>query len=318
MGQASLLLSAGALFFTAITAVSIPPGFHTVAGAASVPIPPGFSRIIFEDDFSKQPAGSQPSTAKWSYSVGTSYPGGPANWGTKEIQSYSSSRENLVITSGALAITPLNNGGRWTSARIESTPAHDIACAAGGKLRIEASLKFGKAPPSEQMGIWPSFWAIGSGFRGNTDRWPAVGELDVAESINGQPTTWQMLHCGWTPGGPCNEFNGIGGPVPFTRGEFHTVAVEVDRTNGGDWRGERLLWYIDGRLTSSVDGTRVNDEGAWTAVTRNPKFLILNVAVGGDFPNNVANDGRVLTPTPETKGGPDSAMEVRYIAVFST
>ncbi|KAK3362507.1 concanavalin A-like lectin/glucanase domain-containing protein [Lasiosphaeria hispida] len=304
MGRASLIFSAVALFLT---------------GAAAVSIPAGFSRILFEDDFSRQPAGSQPSTAKWSYSVGTSYPGGPANWGTHEIQSYTSSRDNLVITpSGALAITPLNNGGRWTSARIESTPANDFACAAGGKLRIEASLKFGKAPPSEQMGIWPSFWAIGSGFRGNTDRWPAVGELDVAESINGQPTTWQMLHCGWTPGGPCNEFTGVGGSVPFSRGDFHTVAVEIDRTNGGDWRGERLSWFVDGRLTSSVDGTRVHDEGAWTAVTRNSKFLILNVAVGGDFPNNVANDGRVWTPTPETRGGPDSAMEVRYVAVFST
>ncbi|KAK3392899.1 concanavalin A-like lectin/glucanase domain-containing protein [Podospora didyma] len=284
-----------------------------------VSIPSGFSRILFEDDFSTQPAGSQPSPSKWVMQTGTGYPGGPTTWGTNEVETYTTSRDNVVITSsGTLLITPLNNGGRWTSSRIE-TVSGDFRCPAGDKLRIEASLRFGSAPPSQQMGIWPSFWAMGSDFRGQYHLWPAVGEIDIAESINGQPTVWNALHCGTAPGGPCNEYSGISSTGAMSRGDFHTVAVEIDRTNaGGDWRGETLKWFVDGRVTATVSSARVSDEKAWTAVTRNAKFLILNVAVGGDFTDNVANEGFVHTPTGQTAGGPGASLEVRYIAVFST
>ena len=61
-----------------------------------------------------------------------------------------------------------------------------------------------------------------------------------------------------------------------------------------------------------------SEEWVWTAVTRNPKFLILNVAVGGDFPDNVENPDRVKTPTSATKGGEGASMELKYVAVFST
>ena len=304
MGKFALSLLAAASFLESIRGISIPAGF---------------SRVLFEDDFSQLAAGSQPSPSKWTILTGTSYPGGPANWGTNEVQTYSASRDNLVITaSGTLRITPLYSGNRWTSARIETTATNDIACPEGGRLRIEASLRLGSAPAAQQMGIWPSFWAMGSEFRGRYDRWPAAGEIDIAESINGAATVWQALHCGTAPGGPCNEYSGISNTAPLTRGAFHTVAVEIDRTNGGNWRGEKLTWFVDGRATTTLTGSRVNDERAWTAVTRNPKFLILNVAVGGDFPDNVANSGRVRTPTAETRGGEDSSLEVRYVAAFST
>ncbi|KAK0628373.1 concanavalin A-like lectin/glucanase domain-containing protein [Bombardia bombarda] len=285
-----------------------------------VSIPAGFSRTLFHDDFSALAAGSQPSSSKWTIQTGTSYPGGPANWGTREVQTYTNSRDNLIITpSGTLRITPIYSNGRWTSARIESTAANDFACPANGKLRVEASLKFSPASAATQMGLWPSFWSLGSDFRGRYDQWPAAGEVDIGESINGAASVWQTLHCGTAPGGPCNEFEGIGTMTPLSRGEFHTIAVEIDRAaGGGDWRGERLTWFVDGRQTASVDGWRVNDERAWTAVTRRPKFLILNLAVGGDFPNNVWNDARVGTPNSQTRGGVEAALEVRYVAVFST
>ncbi|KAK3694139.1 concanavalin A-like lectin/glucanase domain-containing protein [Podospora appendiculata] len=284
-----------------------------------ISLPSGFSTVVFQDDFSTQPAGSQPSASKWTIDTGTGYAGGPSNWGTNEVETYTNSRDNLVITSsGTLLIMPLNSGGRWTSARIETKAASDVGCRAGGKLRIEASLKFGSASAASQMGIWPSFWALGAGFRGNYKQWPAVGEIDIAESINGAATAWQTLHCGSAPNGPCNEYNGIGNTAAFSRGQFHTVAVEIDRTNGGDWRGETLTWFIDGRQTASIAGARIDNEQAWTAVTRSSKFLILNVAVGGDFPNNAANDGLVRTPTAQTAGGAGAALEVRYVAVFST
>ncbi|KAK4174202.1 hypothetical protein QBC36DRAFT_292669 [Triangularia setosa] len=117
--------------------------------------------------------------------------------------------------------------------------------------------------------------------------------------------------------GPCDEFVGIGNTVPgFTRtpGQFHTIAVEIDRTNpSGNWREETLSWWVDGKKTFEV-----NDERAWTAVTRGKKFIILNLAVGGDFPDNIANEGGRKTPTTETRGGLGAKIEVRYVAVYST
>src|SRR6266540_3128322 len=61
------------------------------------------------------------------------------------------------------------------------------------------------------QGYWPAFWMLGAPFRGVYTNWPSVGEIDVMENVNGANTVWGTLHCGVAPGGPCNEFNGIGG-----------------------------------------------------------------------------------------------------------
>ncbi|KAK3355751.1 concanavalin A-like lectin/glucanase domain-containing protein [Neurospora tetraspora] len=157
---------------------------------SGITIPPGYSHILFQDDFSLLP---------------------PGNWGTNEVQTYTKSPSNINITSsGTLLITPLRVSvalpsvdDYWTSARIETITDH-IACPPGGKLLMSASLRFGSAPSPSQMGIWPSFWALGSEFRrsGKFDQWPGAGEIDIAESTNGSPAVWQSLHCGVAPGGP--------------------------------------------------------------------------------------------------------------------
>lgn len=80
-----------------------------------------------------------------------------------------------------------------------------------------------------------------------------------------------------------------------------------------------MTWFIDGVKNFQISGAEMGGvERVWTAVTRNPKFLILNVAVGGDFPDNVENPSRAKTPTSATRGGEGASMEVRYVAVFST
>ena len=77
------------------------------------------------------------------------------------------------------------------------------------------------------------------------------------------------------------------------------------------------MWRIDGNVVFTVDENRVNNETAWTAVTRTPKFMLLNVAVGGSFPDNVANPTLGKMPTSATVGGKGSAMEVRYVAILA-
>jgi len=295
---------------------------------SAVSPPPGYTRTLFLEDFSLLKPGSLPS--KWSVSVGTSYPGGPPRWGTGEVQTYTSSAANIGITaSGTLKITPqvsTSPRGRnqeaeqhWTSARIETKPAYDFACEAGKKLRIEGLIRLpGPAATPFQMGIWPAFWSLGAALRGNYMSWPAVGEIDIIESTNGLATAYHTVHCGTSgSGGPCKEPSGIGGQSGLSRGDWHVAAVEIDRSNAGgnDWRGEKMTWLVDGRQTFSITGATVGDAAAWTSLARTPKFLLLNVAVGGSFPDAIA---RVKTPTPATAGGDTAAMEVRYVAVFAT
>ncbi|KAK7432003.1 hypothetical protein QQZ08_001293 [Neonectria magnoliae] len=298
------------------------PCAHSLSRPHSLPrnvldidIPIGFSSCLFYDDFSDQPPGSSPSSQRWTFDLGTSYPGGPANWGNGEAQHYTSDQENIHITEDkTLRITPIRGyDGNWTSSRIETTKDWDFGCKRGQRVRIEARIKLGDDPKEKQMGIWPAFWALGSDFRGNYTNWPSIGEIDIMESLNGEPKTWQVVHCGTAPGGPCNEFNGIGHTTDSVeRGVWHTFAWEVDRRLG--LREESMSWFIDGVRQWGLTQSNVDDQAAWQALAGNKKMLLLNVAVGGTFPDAVAG---VKTPTNATIGGEGASMEVDYVAAYA-
>ena len=184
-----------------------------------------------------------------------------------------------------------------------------------GKLLIEARIKLGTAPASQQQGIWNAFWAIGKDFRGNYWNWPAATEWDILEVINGQSIMYTTAHCGTRPGGPCNEDNGIGGPgAPFSRGDFHTVSLLVDRTVNNaagqvDWNTESMTWSLDGKDIFVLTGARVGDKAAWEKLAYDEHFLILNVAIGGNWPG---------APNAQTVDGPAVAMEVDYVGMWNS
>lgn len=277
--------------------------------------PVGFSITLFEDDFSH---GISP--LKWTYDLGTSYDGGPPQWGTGEIQTYTNHKSNIDTTPyGTLKITPRVNNGSWTSARIETTAVWDFSCRRGERVRAEARLKLGTNPPSQSLGIWPAFWSIGSALRGNYQNWPAVGEIDILESINADPRTFTTVHCGIAPGGPCNEFSGLGSSnTALKRGVWQTIAVEIDRRHHFLWPAkkneESIRWYVNDKLQWTLKQSELNDTDAWAAVVGNPKMLLLNVAVGGSFPDAIAG---MKTPTNETLGGDGAALEVDYVGVYA-
>jgi beta-glucanase (GH16 family) len=270
---------------------------------------------MFYDSFTGYP-GTLPSSSNWIFDLGTSYPGGAPQWGNNEYETYTSDPSNIHITSqSTLAITPcLSTSGKWTSARIE-TRRSDFRVEAGGKLYVEARIKLGDAPASKQQGIWPAFWALGSEFRGNYTNWPAASEWDFMEVVNGLPTMYSTIHCGSAPGGPCNEYNGLGsGGVPFAMGEWHTIGFEVDRSMCGDggtgtWEDESLNWYLDGELKFTVNGSTVGDKQAWKMLAHKEHFLLLNVAVGGNWPG---------PPNNSTMDGSSVGMEVDYVGIWNS
>ncbi|KAB1144945.1 carbohydrate-binding protein [Streptomyces luteolifulvus] len=280
------------------------------AANASAPAPPTGWSQVFLDDFNGA-AGSGVNTADWQYDTGTSYPGGPANWGTGEVETMTSSTNNVSLDgNGNLRITPRrDSAGNWTSGRIE-TNRTDFQPPSGGKLRVEARIQMPNVTGTAAEGYWPAFWMLGAPYRGNYQNWPSVGELDIMENVQGLNRVWATLHCGTNPGGPCNETSGIGNytacPGTACQAGFHTYTMEWDRSAGP----EAIRFSVDGTTYHTVTANQV-DATTWANATHHGFFVILNVAMGGAFPD--AFGGGLDSGTE-----PGHPMVVDYVQVLQT
>ncbi|RDG37495.1 1,3-beta-glucanase [Streptomyces corynorhini] len=283
-------------------------GTGTAQGA--VPPAPGWT-LQWSDDFDGADR-ALPSSANWQTDTGHGYPGGPGNWGTGEIQNYTASPDNLSLDgNGNLRITPLRDGaGNWTSGRIE-TRRSDFKAPAGGTLRIESRIQMPNVTGAAASGYWPAFWALGSPYRGNYWNWPGIGEFDIMENVNGLNSVWGVLHCGVNPGGPCNETTGIGAsracPGASCQSAFHTYRFEWDRS----LTPNELRWYVDDQLFHTVRQNQM-DAASWSNMTDHAGyFILLNVAIGGAFPDALGG------PTPTAATVPGRPMLVDYVAVWT-
>jgi hypothetical protein len=278
---------------------------------AEIPAAPDGWAVQFADDFNG-PAHTLPSAARWRFSLGHGYPGGPDNWGTGEIQSYTADTANVSLDGrGTLLITPRQDEpDRWTSARIE-TNIDTFRPPVGGMMRVQARIRMPDVAGDAALGYWPAFWMLGGPYRESLN-WPAVGELDLMENVNGLNRVWAVLHCGTAPGGPCNESSGIGNdaPCPDTtcQSSFHVYALEWDRSV----TPAQLRWYVDGTLYHRV-GEEQLPAGTWRDMSdHRGYFILLNVAMGGGFP-----DAYAPVKTPAITTVPGKSMAVDYVAVWT-
>lgn len=305
--------AAAAASLRSVRGVSLALLVMMAAGAAhaEVPQPAGWT-LQFGDDFDGA-AGQLPSAERWRFDTGHGYPGGPANWGTHEVQRYTADPANLSLDGrGHLRITPRRDTqGAWTSARIE-TVRDDFRPPDGGVLRMEARLRLPDVHGEAALGYQPAFWALGGRFR-RTGNWPQAGEFDIMENVNGLNRVWGTLHCGVLPGGPCDEPIGLGqhsACAPTTcQGDFHTYRFEWDRSVAP----EALRWYLDGQLYGVITRDRLPPV-TWQEITgQRGYFLLLDVAMGGDFAYAIS--GGRDTPVPATE--PGHPMVVDYVAVWT-
>ena len=159
-------------------------------------------------------------------------------------------------------------------------------------------------------GYFPAFWALGAPLRHGTS-WPSVGEIDTVEQVNGNDLAYGTLHCGTLDngGGPCHEYNGRGGnvacPGSACSGNAHTYSVELDRSTSP----EQLRWYVDGQQYWQVSESDVGTD-AWDAATHHGFFMILNLAMGGNFPTGVAGHA-----TPNAGTEPGHSMYIDQVTV---
>jgi beta-glucanase (GH16 family) len=240
---------------------------------------PGWS-LQWSDEFS-QSEGSLPDATKWGYDIGGS------GWGNNELQYYTNRPENARISGGQLVIEARAEafGGRnHTSARLLTKNK-----ASWTYGRMEARIKVPRG-----QGIWPAFWMLGTNI--DSVGWPACGEIDIMENIGREPS---KLH-GTVHGPGYSGGNGISGSTVLAGAaladDFHVYAIE--------WEAGRITWFLDGQQYFSITPASLPGGSAW--VFNQPQFLILNVAVGGNWPGNP--DGTTVFP---------QRMTVDYVRVYT-
>ncbi|GAB2763396.1 hypothetical protein GCM10010465_05560 [Actinomadura fibrosa] len=116
-------------------------------------------------------------------------------------------------------------------------------------------------------GFWPAFWALGDG------KWPDIGEIDIMEYVGETDWIGVALH-GPKYSGETPLVNKYFFPEGEDVTDWHVYSVE--------WTPEELNFRVDDRLIYRVTRPMVEHYGEWAF--DNPKFLILNLALGGVYP----------------------------------
>ena len=280
---------------SALAAPAAATASAAVAAPATVPGPPGGWSTVFSDDFNGGSGSGVDS--QWMYDTG---PG--SNFGTGEIETMTNSTSNVYQDgNGNLNIRALGSGSSWTSGRVQTTSAN-VGAPAGGQLEVTASIQ----QPAGGLGYWPAFWMLGPG------QWPENGEIDIMEDVNALSEVSGTVHCGTDPGGPCNEPNGVGSGLRSCSGcqsGYHTYTMILNRTNTS---AESITFYLDGSAYFTVTEAQVGT-ATWQAAFDHNLSIILDLAMGGGYPNGVCG---CSTPTSSTTSG--GTMSVAYVAAYST
>ncbi|WP_163195470.1 carbohydrate binding domain-containing protein, partial [Clostridium thermarum] len=261
-------------------------------------IVPALWTLVWSDEFDK--SGTNLDTNgldldKWGYQIGTGAEYGLDGWGNNEQEYYT--KNNIEIKNDTLIITPKMEGvgGKpYTSGRIWTSPTY-----AKKYGKIEARIKM----PVGQ-GFWPAFWMMPKNdvYGG----WASSGELDIMEAIGHQPGHVNgTIHFGgsW----PNNKY--AGGTHHFEEGtgigDYHTYAVE--------WEPGEIRWLVDGVVYHTqnnwyTNGSDGDEKYAFPAPFDQEFYIILNLAVGGNYVGNVVPGAEEFEDNP--------AMEVDYVRVY--
>lgn len=237
-------------------------------------------QLVWQDEF-EGTTGQSPDQTKWAFDIGT----GDNGWGNQELQYYTDRPQNVSLDgAGNLVITSRREsfgGMPFTSARIKTQGLFEQAYG-----RFEASIKLPYGP-----GIWPAFWLLGSDIE--TVGWPNCGEIDIMEARGQQPN----LIFGTVHGPGYSGGNSVSKSFGFANKrfdvDFHLFAVE--------WGKNYLRFYVDDVLYQEIKPENLS--GRW--VFDKPFFIILNVAVGGNYVGFPTSQ----TPFPQT-------MMIDYVRVY--
>lgn len=251
-------------------------------------------QLIWSDEFD----GDSLDGGNWEVQTGDGSQYGLTRWGNGELQWYTP--DNLSLEDGVLRVEAraeqVEPGFPYTSGRIRTLDRLDFQYG-----RVEARIR-----SASGKGLWSAFWMLPSDDR--FGGWASGGEIDIMEVVNAgtaQENYYASLHHGfaWPLNQTTTESIGIDDPA----GDFHIYSIE--------WTEDYIRWFVDGRNFMTVNaehwysyyygGTESGYQvGEGAAPFNRPFHLLLNLAVGGNLPGDVA------------PGAVPTAMEVDYIRVY--
>jgi len=260
---------------------------HVLDPVAAPPTASSRWTLAWSDEFDG-PAGTRVDPERWVTAMGGN------GWGNNELETYTDHAENASLSGdGQLVIRALREhyqgadgiAREYTSARLKTQGRFEQMYG-----RFEARLQIPRG-----QGLWPAFWMLGA----NIDAvgWPRSGELDIMENIGKEPAT---VH-GTIHGPGYSGAESIGGAYTLPGGAavadaFHVFAVEGEPAV--------IRFYVDDTLYETRTPADLKPGQAW--VFDHPFFLLLNVAVGGNWPGNP--DASTVFP---------QTMRVDYVRVYT-
>jgi len=241
-------------------------------------------KLVWEDDFD----GNELNMTDWNYEYHE--PG----WVNNELQKYVDSSDNIFVKDGNLVIKAIKtedeNGTSYTSGRINTKNKHDYKY---GRFEVRAQVPSGK-------GFLPAFWMMPTD-ENLYGQWPKCGEIDIMEVLG-------------------DETNKAHGTLHF--GEPHTQSQGSYTLNDGDfasefhvyaceWEPDEIRFYVDGHLYYTENDWFTKKPGygevTYPAPYDQQFYMILNLAVGGNWPGN---------PDATTRFDENAELRVDYVKVF--
>jgi beta-glucanase (GH16 family) len=249
-------------------------------------------KLVWSDEFATD---GLPDASRWDYEEGFVR--------NREAQYYTRANlKNARVENGVLVIearkehlaklpakagrrgrTPAPTEAEYSSA---SLTTRGKASWSHGRIEVRAKLPTGR-------GTWPAIWTLGT----NIDKagWPRCGEIDIMENVGFDPN---LIHANvHTEKYNHTQQNNKGSKITIDKpyAEFHVYAVE--------WSAKKMDFFVDDKkyFTYENEGT-----GAAAWPYDKPQYLILNVAIGGDWGGQKGIDDAIFP----------QRMEIDYVRVY--
>jgi beta-glucanase (GH16 family) len=246
--------------------------------------------LVWSDEFANSgTTPAEPNPATWTYDTGTNC------CGNNELETYCAwasttgpcnpANPNAYLgTDNYLHIVaeqPTPGTPTYTSGRLKSQGLFSFQYG-----RIEASMML-----PESQGMWPAFWLLGNNIA--TINWPACGEADIMEHLDGANTPFGGPGNGAAPGydwiagsvhgGTSSAEASLGTDYPSSASNGFSAAAW--HTYGMIWTKGKIQYYVDSPTNIYATDSTSNFPGTWP-FDQGPQFILMNLAVGGDWPGS--------------------------------
>ena len=230
-------------------------------------------QLVWSDEFNTD---GSPDSSKWQFESGFVR--------NNEAQWYQ--KENAVCNNGNLVITGkkerranpnyVAGSSKWQTNRafIDYTSASVV-------MKKEHAFQHGKmevrAKIIAQTGLWPAIWTLGA-----TGEWPSNGEVDVMEYYDDKILANYAF-------ASATRFQAIWDSYKKPMGEFPTNWADNYHVWTLEWTENEMKILLDGVSMNTIDLTKSINKSDGKNPFRQPHYVLLNLALGGNNGGSLAN-----------------------------